>query len=572
MKPLNPRTAMANMPTSRNTLARRFLGSLAAFAAAAPVLGAAAATVDAGSLLQQAEPAQPRPRTEETAPRITIERAPDSKLGASAPFTVARIQIDGNVHFTTPQLHDLVAEAEGKSLTLAEVGELAGKITAFYRSNGYVLARAIVPAQTIREGVVRIQVIEAVYGKITLDNKSPVRDSVLLQMLAPLHPQDAVTQPALDRSLLLISDVPGVRYTATLGPGEAVGSSDLGLEAMAGSPYSGTAGLDNFGNASTGRARANASLNVNNPLHRGDVFSVNLMSTGREMNFARAGYETYAAPAGARIGAALSGLSYKLGGAYVPLNGHGTADQAGAWLRAPIVRSEFSNLNAQLEIDHLKLADELDTTGTHTDRHADLAAFSLAGDAKGEGYLGSWGLVATFGQLRFDDAVARSVDAGTAKTAGHFSKLNVNVAFLRALGAVDSISIAAAGQWTGSNLDSSQKLQLGGPSTIRSYDSGAVSADTGLYANAELRHDFAGEAHGRWQAVAFVDLGRAMQNRRPWSNATNWGTLRGAGVGARWVQGPWSAKVDVASTMGSWTALLPADRTTRAWGELNRAF
>ncbi|MDE1949740.1 MAG: ShlB/FhaC/HecB family hemolysin secretion/activation protein [Burkholderiales bacterium] len=560
------------MPTSRNTLVRRILGSVAAFAAAAPGLGAAAATVDAGSLLQQTQPAQNRPPAGESAPRITIERAPDSKLGPSAPFRVERIEIDGNVHFSTPQLHALIAEAEGKNLTLAEVGGLAARITAYYRSQGYMLARAIVPAQTIRDGVVKIQVIEAVYGRIALDNESPVHDSVLLGLLSPLHAHDAVTQAALDRSLLLVSDVPGVRYTATLSPGDTVGSSNLSLEVRPGSRYSGTAGLDNFGNSSTGRLRANASLGVNNPLHRGDVFSVNLMSAGEGMNFARAGYETYAAPNGARVGAALSGLSYKLGGAYAPLAGHGTADQAGLWLRGPLVRAEFRNLNAQLEIDHLKLADELDSSATHTDRHADIAAFSLAGDAKGEGFLSSWGLVATFGQLHFDDAIARSVDAGTAKTAGRFSKLDLNVGYLRALGAADSVYLAVAGQWAGSNLDSSQKLQLGGPSTIRSYDSGAVSADSGLYASAELRHDFANEAHGRWQAVAFVDLGRAMQNRRPWSAAPNWGTLEGLGLGARWVQGPWSAKVDVASTLGHSTVLVNSGATTRGWAELNRAF
>ena len=120
-----------------------------------------------------------------------------------------------------------MSDSEGKELTLSQLDELAGRITDYYHNQGYPLARAIIPAQTISGGVVRMEIIEARYGKINLDNSSRVDDPLLAATLSPLQAGKMVEQNALDRALLLLSDVPGVAVAATLQPGDAVGTSDL---------------------------------------------------------------------------------------------------------------------------------------------------------------------------------------------------------------------------------------------------------------------------------------------------------------------------------------------------------
>lgn len=264
----------------------------AALLVALPALAAAQIVVPgAGDILQQMAPLTP-PAPSPSGTGLTIERADGAKLPPSAPFLVQRIQITGNTLFDTAVLHALVANAQGQSLSLTQLGELAARITSYYQSHGYPLARAIIPAQTIAAGAVRIEVIEASYGKISLDNNSRVKDALLQATLAPLQSGQVIGQTGLDHALLLVSDIPGVVTGATLKPGDAVGTSDLLVSTTPGPTVTGNVVLDNYGNQYTGRARIGGTVNVINPLQHGDVLSVSGLSSGSGLNYARLGYET----------------------------------------------------------------------------------------------------------------------------------------------------------------------------------------------------------------------------------------------------------------------------------------
>src|SRR3984885_12124212 len=139
----------------------------------------------AGSILQQTQPVMP-PAPSATGTGLAIEQPGGGTLPPSAPFLVKAIQLSGNTAFDTLTLHALIAEAEGKSLTLPQMAKIAARITEYYHSRGYPLARASIPAQSIRDGVVHIQIIEARYGRIALDNHSRVTDPLLQATLAPL--------------------------------------------------------------------------------------------------------------------------------------------------------------------------------------------------------------------------------------------------------------------------------------------------------------------------------------------------------------------------------------------------
>lgn len=111
--------------------------------------------------------------------------------------------------------------------TLDHSEKLTTRITDYYHAHGFPLARAIVPAQTMRGGTVKIEVIEARYGKIELDNQSRVSDRLLQATLADLQNGAVITQEDMNRSLLLLADIPGVTINATLKSGAQAGTSDL---------------------------------------------------------------------------------------------------------------------------------------------------------------------------------------------------------------------------------------------------------------------------------------------------------------------------------------------------------
>jgi len=542
---------------------------------ALPISVQAAVTPDAGTLMKEVNPsATPTPAPTDTGFRITPESGVN--LPASAPFLVKTIKITGNTRFDTAVLHGLIADAEGKLLTLSQLNELAARIGGYYHNHGYLLTRAIIPAQAIHDGEVVIEVIEANYGKINLDNKSRVNDSLLQDTLAILQSGRAIEQSAMDKSLLLLSDIPGVEVNATLLPGEQVGTANMLVQVSPKPAITGQLALDNYGNRYTGEARLGGTVNFLNPLHHGDILSLSGLSSGNGLDNGRFSYESLLNGRGTRLGGSWSTLSYHLGNSFASLNAHGTADTASLWAKHPFLRSRTANVFGQLQYQQLTLRDHLDTAGVLTDRHLRNWTTSLTGDIRDallSGAVTAGNLAFTSGQLGFDNNAARSADALTARTEGNFSKWNANLTRLQTLSPNNALYVAFSGQWANTNLDSSQKMSVGGPYTVRAYETSALSGDTGYLVSAEFRRDMGAALQGQWEAVAFLDSAHITVNKNIWVAGQNTASLSGLGAGLNWTtQNQWYSKAYVATRLGSKPALVTSNASARAWVEIGKKF
>jgi len=546
--------------------------SLVVLASLLPVSGLAATPwlPDAGRLLQEVSPKQPATPAPVDA-GLRIEPVADTGLPASEAFLVKTIEITGNTLVDTATLHALVASAEGRSQNLPQLGQLAARITAHYREQGYPLTRAIIPAQVIRDGVVVFEVIEARYGKISVSNRSLVRDDLVQATLAPLQSGQPVSEAQMNRALLLFSDIPGLRSSALLKPGDALGTSDLEVSADGGPTVSGKLAADNYGDAYTGRARASGAMNLNNLLQAGDVLSISALSAGRNMNDGRIGYEILANGEGSRVGASYAQLHYQLGDTLKTLDADGTAGVFSAWARHPLLRSQTSNLYGQIQYDQLRLRDSVKVAALENQRRLRNWTLSLNGDLRDaflSGGINTAGVSWTGGEVDFDGVDAALADQASAQTAGAFSKWNVGVARLQRLGSRDSVYLSYAGQWAASNLDASMKMSVGGPYSVRAYAPGAISGDLGSLESLELRHEL-GSLAGRWQAVAFVDSAQVTINQSPWADGANGATLSGAGLGLNWFGAQQlSARLYLATRFGARPELLPDAAATQTWAEL----
>jgi hemolysin activation/secretion protein len=505
-----------------------------------------------------------------------IQEEHGPQVPGTTPFTVKALRVTGATLFDAPTLHALLADAEGHDLTLAQLNELAGRISDYYHIHGYPLARAIIPAQTIRDGVVEVEVIEARYDTIALDNHSRVRDSLLLSTLSPLRSGQLIAQAPLDHALLLLSDIPGVRISAALKPGAAVGTSDLQVQSTAGPTVTGNVALDNYGNRYTGDARLGGTVNLIDPLHQGDVLSGSALSSGSGMNYGHLGYEALLDGKGTRAGASYSTLHYILGDSLAALGGHGTGQVASLWGKQPFVRSPTVNLYGQIQFDHKQVDDNLDASEIRIHRHLDDWTASLAGDWRDallKGGINSWNVAATVGRLTFDDATAQLSDAATARTQGRFSKWTASFDRLQNLSPRDALCLALSGQWAGGNLDSAERLVAGGPYSVRGYDMSALSGDTGYRGSFEYRHELGHSAAGRWQAIAFVDSEHVNINRSTWTTGTNNATLSGAGLGLNFTApAQWYAKVELAAPFGPTPELVGSTKSARLWAQLGWNF
>jgi hemolysin activation/secretion protein len=499
----------------------------------------------------------------------------------TTPFLVRQLRIEGNTVVDTATLQALLATMQGQRLTLRQIAQGIEAITSYYRAAGYPLARAIIPAQTIEDGVVRVQMIEANWCQIDLRNNSAINDAVLMRTLSGLVAGRVIGIDALERATLLLSDLPGADPSALLRAGQAVGSSDLVVDVQPGAPLNVALSADNYGSRYAGVARTNARLQWNNPLGRGDSLSLNtLNSQSGGMNYVRLAYELPVWAPGVLAGVDSSGLQYRLGDTAASLLASGKATTSSVWLRGALLRSPRANLNARLSVTHKVLQDRVDSTGARTDRNSRVWGLEVSGERQDE-WLGGGknmlGLALYGGQMGFDDAAAAAQDASTARAAGNFTRATWALARTQELGNRTSALVNVNGQWAQKNLDNEQKFFIGGANSVRAYRSSVLSGDSGAFASLELRYSLPQlvQQTGSWQLAAFVDTGTVHINKTPWSIGSNQATISGAGLGLNW-QGSkgLAGRIFIASSLGQVPSQLADSKPTHtnAWVELRWAF
>ncbi len=530
----------------------------------------AVGAINGGEILRQIQPVKPTaPSGNQTG--VAIPKQARKVIPVGIAFLVKHIRITGNSLFDTATLHALVADGEGKDLNVKQLNALAERITAYYRKHGYSLARAILPAQEISEGVVEIRVLEARYSKINLNDASRVRSGLLEATLSPLQSGEFIEAKTLDQSMLLLSDIPGIAANATLKAGDKVGTSDVDVNVRDLPMVIGQIFTNNFGNVVTGRVRGGVSLRLNNPLHLGDQLSFDGITTGKDVNFGRLGYELVLNGYGTRIGGDYSLLHYTLGNTLSNLNGHGTAQVASAWVKQPLQRSKTWNLYTRLQYNHKRLRDRIDASLIRSDRNLQSGEVNLSGDMRDHfisGAVSTWNVQWLSGRVNFKDVNAATTDASTARTAGNFTKWSARLFRSQALGQHIRLQVNLSGQWSKHNLDSVEKMVVGGSSGVRAYDVGVLSADSGYLAQIELGY----QVTSSWQIFALFDNQHVRINNKPWAKGINSATLSGAGGGVRFNYGRWHAEAVVAKSVGSRSLLISDSSKARAWGQFSMGF
>src|SRR6266545_7154014 len=179
------------------------------------------------------------------------QQAPIPPSGSDR-VTVSLFRVTGATVFPPEKLHDLLAEGEGRALTLAQIEGLAARITAFYRERGYILARAYVPAQEMRDGVVEIAVLEGRVGKVDITGLRHYSADYLRRYVEPRAPSRVFEAGDFERGLLLLNDLPGLSVKSTLKPGARTGTTDIVLDADKDRLLTGALDANNYGSPETG--------------------------------------------------------------------------------------------------------------------------------------------------------------------------------------------------------------------------------------------------------------------------------------------------------------------------------
>lgn len=511
---------------------------------------------------------QPPPQPRARPPMIQLpaaqQRAPAD--AESIRFGVKHVEVEGVQALPADAVRALVAPLEGREVSLAELIGVANRLTATYRNEGFILAQVVVPEQRLesRDATVRLRAIEGFIDAVRFNGDIDAHAQRLDAIAEAIRRVRPVTATVLERYLLLLNDIPGLRAATTLTPSPTLaGAADLEIQISRGT-VAGEVSIDNRGSRAVGSWRASADVELSG-LTGASRTALKIVGSGdRRLLFGTLQHEQILGSEGTRLvvstGAALSrpSLSASLGVLAPEIESR----TFGIFVHHPLLRSRAENLALRAGLtgydgaslaNGVRISEEriravrLGLTWDRADALQGLIVFDL------EISRGLRGL----GAIAFDDP-------GKSRASGRpdFAKAALYAARLQSLARRWSVLVAATAQYAFTDLLSPELFGVGGEQFGRGYSGSEILGDSGAALKVELR--YTGTADLGWTPnytlYAFYDAG--MVRRRTPVDETAGASLASAGVGLRFgLEQSLSGYIELARPLTRPTA----DRGGRDW-------
>ncbi|MBN9409112.1 MAG: ShlB/FhaC/HecB family hemolysin secretion/activation protein [Burkholderiales bacterium] len=505
---------------------------------------------------------QPRLPQLSSPPEVMFSREPAVQQRAQTQrFLVSGFTFKGNTQFSEALLRQLVEPYLDLQLTLGELDRIADRITAFYRSRGFTVARAYLPAQRVEDGLVTIQIIEGSVESVVFRSEGRYGRAFLDPYVTPLLMGDGsnlVTDARLERQLLLMNDLPGLRARATLAPGQKFGTSMVEIETQD-KPVGVSLGANNYGSETTGEHRWDAGIELNNPLRLGDQLSLRVIrSTEQLFAWNRLGYTIPLGHDGLRLGLSRTATDYDLGGVFAPLEISGKVRSADATLSYPFVRSRAKNVIGALQWRQTTSQQRVLGIPFSESKLPLLVGSVYTNWVASDSSANSVSVAASTNALKSgNDSVTGDF--------GRFLKLDAEWTYLT--GAGRNLDFFFRGKYVMATREvpDAEKMPLGGESSVRGYAPSILRGDSGYQMTFELRRQFL-LASKPGYAAAFADLG-GVKNKGPFLGYDRASSL---GVGYTQYLGNYGQfKVELAKPM---IRVFDRKQSERIWLSVNLAF
>jgi hemolysin activation/secretion protein len=184
---------------------------------------------------------------------------------------VRRIVVTGSTVFSPEQLAEVTRPFENRDLTSQDLETLRQALTLFYIRHGYVTSGAVIPDQSVKEGTIRLHIIEGELKEIDVQGNKWFRAGFLKDRLAPGAKTPVNINPLQYQLQLLQLDPLIQQVNAELKPGVRPGESMLRVQVTEKNPFRAFIGIDNYLSPTVGAERFIAGLAHRNLIGRGDT-------------------------------------------------------------------------------------------------------------------------------------------------------------------------------------------------------------------------------------------------------------------------------------------------------------
>jgi hemolysin activation/secretion protein len=451
-----------------------------------------------------------------------------------------------------------------QGLTIGQLQQIADEVTKYYHEHGYFLARAIIPAQEVNDGVIHIRVLEGRLEKVvTLGNKS-YSTSVLSRPFQPLI-GNLVTVKQAENALLTLAQYPGLSAFGVFRPGNYVGTTDLVVNVQKERAFDTNVRADNEGTEFTGRNRLIGTVDWNNPTGSADLLKIVALKTFAPDNsvFGEIRYEHPFYDPANTMAVDISRNSFDVTGSGItPGTIGGIAKIATLSLQRAFLRSREQNIIGTIDLSRKRADTEFLGNVVGRDDMAVLG-FQLNYDSINS----SLGTINT-GYVRLEHGLSGvlgvpSVSAIENKQVSpppsrfgsdgkpalpDFTRLTFNYQIFKSLPDNQALLFRMDGQYSPDVLTSLEQFVIGGPDSVRAVPTSQFLTDKGLFGSLEYsirapgfadKPAFAGFSWGQvLRFRIFTDAAVGITNK-PVNPNTKRVTVEGNGVG---VEFTWPGK------------------------------
>ena len=436
---------------------------------------------------------------------------------AKALITLKSIQFQGVTILGDMEFKGIVEPFLNTPMSYEQMLEIGMVVESYYRKNNY-LARAMLPPQDLTDGVLTVDVIESVFSKVEVEQELEELPNTQAHVAAIIEAQQKPGQPlntqSVDRALALANDLPGLSVQGSLRQGREAGETELLLKLYQGRTRQTELTMDNGGSRSTGAIRLLASMTWFNPNDLADLLSVVAVHT-RGSDYARLAYSVPVGVDGWRMGVNASVMNYEVVvGEQGMVGAVGRAVTQGLEWVYPLLRADDRSATVTLTADAKKFQNTSAQGLLMSDYEAKVMAAQVSGfyrDLNPGGGTGTYSLQLSHGGINLDGSLSQQTDATTTQTEGVFNKIRLNGSWQQALTTQTSAFVSYTGQLSDKNLDSSEKMQLGGMNGVRAYPTGEGSGSDAQLIQLELRH----QLESGISMAAFYDWGQVWLQHDP---------------------------------------------------------
>ncbi|MBR0682498.1 ShlB/FhaC/HecB family hemolysin secretion/activation protein [Roseomonas eburnea] len=475
------------------------------------------------------------PRTQPPPPEA--RRGP----GETREVAISTAAVQGNTALTDAQLRPAIAPIENRTVSLARIEEARLAVLGAYRRAGYPfvsVAAALVPQPDGRNEA-RFSITEGYVAEVRLDGEIGPAGTQVLRFLERVKNERPVSTAAVERALLLASDVPGVQVRGVLQPIQGEPGALRLIAQLSRSAVSGYFNLDNRGYRLTGPWEALLVAGLNSVTEFGERTELSIFGAEQGTQyFAQASAEVFIGGSGLRVRVYAGIGNTTPSGQLAEIGYEGETQVAGIVATYPIIRSRPANLWAVGQFDAFDstiYTGAADTPGPRAragqdrirtlrggfDGQALDSILSFMPPATNQASIRIHQGLNSFGATANDDPQATRIasEFDFTKTTGEYQR--VQPIFAPFDGAMVNLQAYVTGQWSSDILPPAEKYYLGGSRLGRGYYSGQVTGDWGYGYAIELQLDLAyeipaepalGNNRGSTQLYVFRDLGWAYQN------------------------------------------------------------